>query len=1005
MSPSESVFWPRACAWVVALTSLGLPSAGQSLDSNGTDLELTYLVQATGIDVAAIPAETIGSDALDVENPWIVLCAGDPCAASLTGWSRHPEGVIGPIPDELVEVIAESLGIPELLARSSGRLLVLVPWAEGGARAVDSRAGSVEPAVRFIDEARGLDPELIAVLAGVSFETGVRVGYARGLAEELSVERWIAAPGGFARLVEPELAREFAVAVGSDEPVLEPGEEVVYWMPLDVSAVLLVAPGDDDDPLHMPAVAPPEAAPGDEEEVRPPADGEVVECGSFVRPEEVPLALAQEASGAYDVPPGQLVATYYIPMTFHVVRSSAHTGGLSATRLAAGLTQVNSEFAEMQFCFYQQGPTLYIDDDRYYIAVDNVAEADALRRIEPVADTVNVYFVPNFVPYAGLSSFTFSDPQGIVIDNDYVGLAGTTTFPHEVGHLFDLYHTHETALGRECVKRTGTGVNCTTAGDLLCDTPADPGLGTANVNTSCVYTGTTNGPCTGDGRYAPNPRNLMSYSRSSCRNDFSSGQVARARSTLVTLRPEWANLSLPVPGLNVASNGTYCDRVALSWNAAGGTASYRIYRSTTNTACPGTPLTTVTTTTYDDRTATPGVHYYYSLRVVGACGTGPCGPTNVGWRASAPPAPTGLTASDGTVCGGVQLNWASVSGATAYKVYRSATNTACGGSPIATVSGNSHLDATASGGINYYYSVRAVGTCGDGACSTTDRGTRPRTSLGAPSGVSASDNTYCDRIRISWTAVSGATSYRIFRNTSNTPPAPSATPLGTDDASPWNDYTAVPGTRYYYWVRAANACATSANSASNYGTRGTTGTVGRPTGVSATDGTLTTGVNLAWTAVATAEDYLVFRAPGDTAPTTPLATDAGSPYLDTSAVPGLTYYYWVRARNSCATSALSLPNTGWRALSPPAVSASIAPGAPAIVVTWTPTLGASHYQVYRATSSAGVKSAVTPWQSAIGFVDTSASPGRYYYYWVRAATNSSGLRASALSTPPAQGRR
>lgn len=42
---------------------------------------------------------------------------------------------------------------------------------------------------------------------------------------------------------------------------------------------------------------------------------------------------------------------------------------------------------------------------------------------------------------------------------------------HEFGHFFGLFHTFEKAFGEELI----SGENCATAGDQICDTPADPG--------------------------------------------------------------------------------------------------------------------------------------------------------------------------------------------------------------------------------------------------------------------------------------------------------------------------------------------------------------------------------------------------------------------------------------------------------------------------------------------------------------------------------------------------
>ena len=96
-----------------------------------------------------------------------------------------------------------------------------------------------------------------------------------------------------------------------------------------------------------------------------------------------------------------------------------------------------------------------------------------------------------------------------------------STFEHELGHYFGLYHTHETAFGSELVN----GSNCSTRGDRLCDTPADPRL-TGNVdNDGCIYTGT--GTDANGDSYSPSVANIMSYSSKECRVHFSDDQLDR----------------------------------------------------------------------------------------------------------------------------------------------------------------------------------------------------------------------------------------------------------------------------------------------------------------------------------------------------------------------------------------------------------------------------------------------------------------------------------------------
>ena len=153
--------------------------------------------------------------------------------------------------------------------------------------------------------------------------------------------------------------------------------------------------------------------------------------------------------------------------------------------------------------------------------------------MDVVAGTINCYFVRS-APFCGISSFTTSPIQGIVYNNDCVALAtNKSTFPHEIGHYFNLYHTHETAFGTECTN----GSNCATAGDLVCDTPADPNV-LGNVSTACLWTGSATPPCGGSPPYNPPVRNFMSYSNKDCRDHFTAQQNSRALTTLNTLRLE-----------------------------------------------------------------------------------------------------------------------------------------------------------------------------------------------------------------------------------------------------------------------------------------------------------------------------------------------------------------------------------------------------------------------------------------------------------------------------------
>jgi hypothetical protein len=96
--------------------------------------------------------------------------------------------------------------------------------------------------------------------------------------------------------------------------------------------------------------------------------------------------------------------------------------------------------------------------------------------------------------------------------------------------------------------------------------------------------------------------------------------------------------------------------------------------------------------------------------------------------------------------------------------------------------------------------------------------TKPIAPPPAPTGVSASDGTFTDRVQVSWSASTGATYYQVFRHTSNN--SSSATLLSSSfPSSPYNDTSAVAGTTYYYWIKACNSGGCSSFSASDSGYR------------------------------------------------------------------------------------------------------------------------------------------------------------------------------------------
>lgn len=274
-----------------------------------------------------------------------------------------------------------------------------------------------------------------------------------------------------------------------------------------------------------------------------------------------------------------------------------------------------------------------------------------------------------------------------------------------------------------------------------------------------------------------------------------------------------------------------------------------------------------------------------------------------------PPPPLGVSASDGAYCGYVRVTWTSSPYATGgYTIWRNTANNFSGAVQIGTDTASPYDDTTAAPGVTYYYWVKSVFTNGSSGFGGSDAGYR-RTTPPPPTGESASDNTYCSYVRLSWTASPDATSYEIWRSTSQTS---GYALIGTDTSSPYDDTGAAADTTYYYRIRAINSCGAGLFSAGDSGRR-PGGVPAAPTNVSASDLAYCDRVRVTWTSASQATGYTIWRGTtSNSAQATQVGTTTASPFDDLTATAGVTYYYWVRATNGCGSSAFSSYNAGTR---------------------------------------------------------------------------------------------
>ena len=253
--------------------------------------------------------------------------------------------------------------------------------------------------------------------------------------------------------------------------------------------------------------------------------------------------------------------TLYFRVQIHIIRNSSHTTSLIIDSLKKDFEDLNLYFAPAAIRFYLCNDYNYIDNDLYY----NFHDTDEafLRQTYNDANAINVYFANTVYigadSYAGYSYRPSStSPNFVVIANNYVR---KMTLMHEVGHFFNLLHTHDHENGYEYVN----GSNCGSAGDFCCDTPADPELSESTVNTICQYIGTAtdaNGAL-----YNPDTHNIMSYSRKKCKDEFSSDQYERIRdAAYLSCRQNMCNHCTTLENGSWTSNHSLTDDIVIIKN-------------------------------------------------------------------------------------------------------------------------------------------------------------------------------------------------------------------------------------------------------------------------------------------------------------------------------------------------------------------------------------------------------------------------------------------------------
>ena len=448
--------------------------------------------------------------------------------------------------------------------------------------------------------------------------------------------------------------------------------------------------------------------------------------------------------------------------------------------------------------------------------------------------------------------------------------------------------------------------------------------------------------------------------------------------------------AIPAAPRVTIGNSSASGKPKLTWAAVDGAAKYEIYRSTQQSTGYSL-LGTTTSTSYVNTGAAVGKTYYYKVCAVNSAGTSAYSNIVSGRAKAAIPAAPRVTIGNSSASGKPQLTWAAVDGAAKYEIYRS-TQQSTGFTLLGTTTSTNYVNTGAAVGTTYYYKVRALNVDGAaGAYSSTVSGAAKAVAPAAPTVTM----TYSDsgKPKLTWSAVSGAASYRVYRSESR---GTGYSLLGTTTSTSYVNTGAAVGKTYYYRVKAVNSAGTSAYSNIVSGTArtpapaapvlkgGTSSASGKP--------------QLTWVAVNGAAKYDVYRSNSADGTFSKVGSTDKTTYVNTGAVKGVTYFYKIRAVGASGASGFSNTvaiHVAGVVKAPAAVVLSgIKADAAGITVTWKTTANADTYNVLRRDASNTAWKVIARGVSGTSYKDTTVARGVMYSYTVQ------GVAADGVTTGP-----
>ncbi len=309
----------------------------------------------------------------------------------------------------------------------------------------------------------------------------------------------------------------------------------------------------------------------------------------------------------------------------------------------------------------------------------------------------------------------------------------------------------------------------------------------------------------------------------------------------------------------------------------------------------------------------PGIYYILVTPVNEGVGFSKKDPYTLRLEQStlAAPAVTAASASYNSI----KLKWTGGFGATAFEVYRATASTGTY-TKIATLNESSFSDYpysyTNTGlatNVAYYYKIKAIRT--SPSLGTYSSVVSARAVPSASTTFNVASASYSS-IKASWSAVSGASGYELYRSTSSSGTY-SRVYAGT--ALAYTNTSLKTGSAYYYKVRAYRTVGSTKVYGPFTAAKYARPTLGVPTSVRAARASATS-IKVTWGGVTGASGYELWRSTSSTGTYALVKTTTSRYYTNTGLSTGKYYYYKVRAYRMVGSSKVYSAYSAYSAAKP-----------------------------------------------------------------------------------------